>query len=157
MRAVSGALAVAALLLGPVAPAEARPAEGTGSGDSPSDAWKKRTSLLVMPQRPRQNNVVRILAHCPTTANHALIGSTAFRLKGSARMYREVGLGLSGRGFGRRSVSISYYAPRGHHIVRMTCVKVTIDKKTRVSRVKVISRYAVPLQVRKFRISQFFR
>jgi hypothetical protein len=164
MRAVVGLAAVAALLMGPDAVAEPTPTPTPAPAPTPAPtpapaggpAWKQRTSLLVMPQRPRQNNVLRILAHCPTAANHALIGSTAFRLKGSARLYREVGLGLSDRGFGRRSVSISYYAPLGHHVVRMKCVKVTIDKKTRLSRVKVISRYALPLQVRKFRIWQFF-
>ncbi|MBB6346259.1 hypothetical protein ACWGH8_12965 [Nonomuraea muscovyensis] len=155
MRSVPAMAAITALLLGPAAPAQAAPAPGE-AGDPPSDSWKRRTSLLVMPQRPRQNNVVRILAHCPTAANHALIGSTAFRLKGSARLYREVGLGLSDRGLGRRSVAISYYAPLGHHVVHMTCVKVTIDKRTRVSHRKVISRYALPLQVRRFRIGQFF-
>ncbi|WP_101787447.1 hypothetical protein [Nonomuraea indica] len=164
MRSVAALVAVTASLLGPGVPALAPPVLAAGGdppvlaagGDPPSDGWKRRTSLLVMPQRPRQNNVVRILAHCPTAANHALIGSTAFRLKGSARLYREVGLGLSDRGLGRRSVVISYYAPLGHHEVRMTCVKVTIDKRSRVSHRKVISRYVVPLQVRRFRISQFF-
>lgn len=155
MRSVAAMVAVTASLLAPGVPALARPVPGAG-GDPPSDGWKRRTSLLVMPQRPRQNNVVRILAHCPTSANHAVIGSTAFRLKGSARWYREVGLGLSDRGLGRRSVAISYYAPLGHHEVRMTCVKVTIDKRSRVSHRKVISRYAVPLQVRRFRVSQFW-
>ncbi|MFG3437664.1 hypothetical protein ACGF0J_10515 [Nonomuraea sp. NPDC047897] len=154
MRSVAAMVVAIASLLGPGVPAHARPVPG-GRGDPPSDGWKQRTSLLVMPQHPRQNDVVRIFVHCPTAANHALIGSTAFRLKGSARLYREVGLGLSDRGLGRRSVGISYYAPLGHHVVHLTCVKVTIDKRTRVSHRKVISRYAVPLQVRRFSLKRF--
>ncbi|MER5318255.1 hypothetical protein [Streptosporangium roseum] len=140
-------------------PANGRPAtggSGSGSGSDGPDGWKKRTSLRVLPQWPRQNNNVRILAHCPTTANHAVIGSTAFTLKGSTRLYREVGLGLSDRGLGRRAVSISYYALPGYHEVCMKCVKVTIDQKTRIRKIRVISRYSVPLQVRRFRIAQFF-
>ncbi|WP_162795182.1 hypothetical protein [Nonomuraea lactucae] len=160
MRSVVAVGAVATLLMGPSASAEVPRDRHAGirpvTGDTIPDAWKKRTSLLVLPQRPRQNNVVRVFAHCPPAANHAIIGSTAFTLKGSSRLYREVGLGLSDRGLGRRSVSISYYAFLGHHEVLMKCVKVTINQKTRLRKVKVISRYAVPLKIRKFRISQFF-
>ncbi|ACZ91615.1 hypothetical protein [Streptosporangium roseum] len=181
MRSVAGMGAATVLMMGPgvaagvsptpqvstapastappvsTAPTSTAPTSGASvTGGSGPDGWKKRTSLRVLPQWPRQNNNVRILAHCPTAANHAIIGSTAFTLKGSTRLYREVGLGLSDRGLGRRAVSISYYALPGYHEVCMKCVKVTIDQKTRIRKIRVISRYSVPLQVRRFRIAQFF-
>jgi hypothetical protein len=124
--------------------------------DGIPDEWKKRTSLRVLPHRPRQNDVVRIFVHCPPAANHAIIGSTAFTLKGSPRFYREVGLSLSDRGLGRRAVLISYYALRGHHEVELECVKATVDDKTRLRRTKLISRCDVPLFVRRFDVRRFF-
>ncbi|WP_336213777.1 hypothetical protein [Nonomuraea sp. LPB2021202275-12-8] len=151
---------MAALVMGQSAPAEALRASSESIGITARDPipaeWKNLTSLRVLPERPRQNNDVRILAHCPVAANHAVVGSTAFTLKGSRRLYREVGAGLSDRGLARRSVSISYYALLGHHEVHMKCVKVTIDQKTRFRKIRVISRCSVPLLVRRFRIAQFF-
>ncbi|MEU8250254.1 hypothetical protein [Nonomuraea sp. NPDC048916] len=155
MRAFLGMALVAALVMGPGQAAGARTDPPT-TDDQPKDDWKKLTSLRVLPEWPRQNDVVRIFVHCPTEANHAIIGSTAFTLKGSWRLYREVGLGLSDRGLGRRSVIISYYALPGHHQVRMKCVKVTINHKTRIRKIRVISRCTVPLTVRRFSLSRFF-
>jgi hypothetical protein len=155
MRVLTGmalVAALAALAMGPGPAAEARTAV---TDDPPPEDWKKLTSLRVLPEHPHQNDIVRIFAHCPVTANHAIIGSTAFALKGSRRLYREVGLGLSDRGLGRRAASISYYALLGHHEVRMTCVKVTIDPETRYRKIQVISRCTAPLTVRRFRLSQF--
>ncbi|MGN9783045.1 hypothetical protein ACTMTF_16555 [Nonomuraea sp. ZG12] len=154
MRALMGMALVAALAMGSGPAAEAR-TEPAATDDPPPKDWKKLTSLRVLPEAPRQNNIVRIFAHCPVTANHAIIGSTAFALKGSRRLYREVGLGLSDRGLGRRGAVISYYALLGHHEVRMTCVKVTIDPKTRFRKIREISRCTVPLTVRRFRLGQF--
>ncbi|MFC7647151.1 hypothetical protein ACFQX6_46470 [Streptosporangium lutulentum] len=77
---------------------------GKNGGQIPPEL-KNVTSLRVLPWNPRQNNNVRIFVHCPPTSNHAIIGSTAFNLKGSRRIYREVGLGLSDRGLGRRSAA----------------------------------------------------
>ncbi|MGW0803490.1 hypothetical protein [Nonomuraea sp. NPDC002799] len=152
---------VAALVAGaPVsrAPVSRAPAEGVpkGAGDGIPAEWRKRTTLRVLPGRPRQNSNVRLLGHCPTTADHAIIGSTAFNLKGSRRLYREVGASPSDRGLFRRSVSISYFALPGDHEVRMTCVNVTMNQKTRIRKIDVISRCSVPLEVRRFRIAQFF-
>ncbi|MFD8532402.1 hypothetical protein ACFV0L_33805 [Streptosporangium canum] len=160
MRSVIGLGVAAALVMGSGVPATASPPPPAGigavTGDHIPAELKNRTSLRVLPEWPRQNNNVRILAHCPPAANHAIIGSTAFTLKGSTRLYREVGLGLSNRGLGRRAVSISYYVLPGDHEVCMKCVKVTINQKTRIRKIRVISRYSVPLQVRRFRIAQFF-
>lgn len=97
-----------------------------------------------------------MLLHCPDDSNHAIVGSTAFPLKGSWRSYREVGVGLSERGFGRRGIIISRYAPPGHHEVHMKCVKVTIDKATHLRKVKVLGRASEPLFVREFRVKQYF-
>lgn len=119
-------------------------------------ALKNVTSLRVLPWDPRQNNNVRILVHCPPVSNHAIIGSTAFNLKGSRRIYREVGLGLSDRGLGHRSASISYFALPGYHEVCLKCVKVTMNQQTRIRRIRVVGRDSVPLLVRRFRIEQFF-
>jgi hypothetical protein len=152
MRVLTGMALVATLAIGPGPAAEARTA---ATDDPPPEDWKKLTSLRVLPEHPHQNDIVRIFAHCPVTADHAIIGSTAFALKGSRRLYREVGLGLSDRGLGRRAAGISYYALLGHHEVRMTCVKVTIDPRTRFRKIQVISRCTVPLTVRRFRLSQF--
>ncbi|MGV9776691.1 hypothetical protein [Streptosporangium sp. NPDC003464] len=170
MRSVIGLGVTAVLVMGPGLPATASPPSPAGigavtpppagigaiTGDHIPAELKNRTSLRVLPEWPRQNNNVRIFVHCPPTANHAIIGSTAFTLKGSTRIYREVGLGLSDRGLGRRAVSISYYALPGYHDVCMKCVKVTIDEQTRIRKIRVISRYSVPLQVRRFDIGQFF-
>ncbi|MCP2347246.1 hypothetical protein [Nonomuraea roseoviolacea] len=158
MRSVAGTVAVAVLLAGPatLAVLPCRPAAAAASrGPLPKD-WKKRTSLRILPQWPRQNDTVRVFVHCPTKANHALIGSTAFTLKGSWRIYREVGLGLSDRGLGRRGVGISYYAFPGDHLAHLKCVKVTINEHTRIRKVRVISRFTVPLVVRPFRLGRFF-
>ncbi|GGO77598.1 hypothetical protein [Nonomuraea cavernae] len=152
MRVLMGMALVAALAMGPAADARTAPAT---SDDSPPKDWKKVTSLRVLPELPRQNDVVRIFVHCPTTANHAIIGSTAFALKGSRRFYREVGLGLSDRGLGRRAVIISYYTLLGDHDVRLKCVKVTINQKTRLRKIRLISRCTVPLTVRRFRLARF--
>ncbi|MEV6868854.1 hypothetical protein AB0M44_48790 [Streptosporangium subroseum] len=119
-------------------------------------ALKKVTSLRVLPWNPRQNNNVRIFVHCPPVSNHAIIGSTAFNLKGSRRIYREVGLSLSNRGLGRRSAGISYFTLLGYHEVCLKCVKVTMNQQTRLRRIRVIGRDSVPLLVRRFRIEQFF-
>nr|WP_055505780.1 hypothetical protein [Nonomuraea pusilla] len=118
--------------------------------------WKRVTSLRVVPRRPQQNDVVRIFVHCPTQANHAIIGSTAFTLKGSRRLYREVGLGLSKRGLGRKGVVISYYALPGYHPVLLRCVKATMRKVSRIRRTRVVGRAAAPLVVRPFRLRRFF-
>ncbi|MEU6743104.1 hypothetical protein [Streptosporangium sandarakinum] len=117
---------------------------------------RKVPSLRVLPFDPRQASHVRIFVHCPRTANHALIGSTAFNLKGSRRIYREVGLGLSDRGLGHRAASISYYALPGFHEVCLKCVKVTMNLRTRIRHIRVVGRAAVPLIVRRFSIWQFF-
>ncbi|GAA3075830.1 hypothetical protein [Streptosporangium carneum] len=118
--------------------------------------WKNITSLRVLPEWPRQHNDVRVFVHCPPEANHALVGSTAFNLRGSRRLYREVGIGISKRGLGRDAVSISYYALPGVHEVCLKCVKVKIDHETRIRRIHLISRYSVPIRVRRFDIAQFF-
>ncbi|MFC3979835.1 hypothetical protein [Streptosporangium jomthongense] len=119
-------------------------------------AWKNITSLRILPAWPRQRNDVRLMVHCPTGANHATVGSTAFALRASRHPYREIGLGLSDRGIGRDAVSISYYAPLGPHMVRLRCVKVKIDHETRIRRIRLISRVAAPVFVRRFNIAQFF-
>ncbi|MEV0616836.1 hypothetical protein AB0I81_26195 [Nonomuraea sp. NPDC050404] len=148
MRGIVPVLAVAVLVPALMsAPAVA--------GEWPPD-WRELTSFQVMPHAPHQNDVIRVLLHCPGDANHAIVGSTAFTLKGSWRPYREVGLGLSERGFARDGVIISRYAPPGHHKVRLKCVKVLIDKATRLRKVKVLSRAYAPLLVRDFRIRQYF-
>lgn len=134
-------------------------ATATGAGVARADTsppWKKLTSFLVMPEAPHQNDVIRVLLHCPVEANHAIVGSTAFTLKGSWRRYREVGVSLSDRGFGKRGVIISRYAPPGDHEVHMKCVKVTIDKASGLRKVKVLSRGWAPLLVRDFRVRQYF-
>ncbi|NUW44417.1 hypothetical protein [Nonomuraea rhodomycinica] len=164
MRSVTGTAAAvllaspatATLAAVPCPPAAANAAAPVAAsrGPLPKD-WKKRTSLRILPQWPRQNDTVRVFVHCPTKANHALIGSTAFTLKGSWRIYREVGLGLSDRGLGRRGVGISYYAFPGDHLAHLKCVKVTIDEHTRLRKVRVISRFTVPLVVRPFRLRRF--
>ncbi|MER7501539.1 hypothetical protein AB0L05_38140 [Nonomuraea pusilla] len=118
--------------------------------------WKRVTSLRVVPRRPQQNDVVRIFVHCPTKANHAIIGSTAFTLKGSRRLYREVGLGLSKRGLGRKGVVISYYALPGYHPVLLRCVKATMRKVSRIRKTRLVGRAAAPLVVRPFRLRRFF-
>ncbi|TYB69088.1 hypothetical protein FXF51_07480 [Nonomuraea sp. PA05] len=145
MRAIIGMAAAAVLTTVTAAPAHA--------GTPP---WRKLTSFFVMPHAPHQNDVVRVLLHCPEEANHAIVGSTAFTLKGSWRIYREVGLGLTGRGFARDGVIISRYAPPGHHDVHLKCVKVTIDKATHLRKVKVLSRASAPLLVREFHVKQYF-
>ncbi|NJP94272.1 hypothetical protein HCN51_33365 [Nonomuraea sp. FMUSA5-5] len=146
MRAIIGMAAAAVLIAAQAGVAHA--------GTPPP--WRKLTSFFVLPSAPHQNDVVRVLLHCPDEANHAIVGSTAFMLKGSWRTYREVGLGLSERGFARDGVIISRYAPPGHHEVRMKCVKVTIDQHTHLRKVKVLSRASVPLFVREFRVRQYF-
>lgn len=164
MRPVIGMGVAAALMMGPNVSAEASRTPSTTpsvstrktGGDHIPAEWKTRTSLRVLPHSPRQRNIVRIFAHCPKKANHAIIGSTAFTLKGSRRLYREVGLGLSDRGLGTRSASISYYALLGFHQVCMECVKVTIDQETRLRRIQVIGRDSAPLRIRRFRAEQFF-
>ncbi|MGP4101496.1 hypothetical protein [Nonomuraea sp. KM90] len=153
--AVTAVLAAVLSTVVTTGPAAAQVARGDDDDDS-TPLWQKLTSFRVSPEVPHQNDVIRVLLHCPVEANHAIVGSTAFTLKGSWRIYREVGVGLSGRGFGRRGVIISRYAPPGDHEVRMKCVKVTIDKATGLRKVKLISRAAGPLTVRKFRIGQYF-
>ncbi|MER5645789.1 hypothetical protein [Streptosporangium sp. NPDC002524] len=119
--------------------------------------WLKNVpSLRVLPLWPRQASHVRIFVHCPPKSNHALIGSTAFNLKGSRRLYREVGLGLSDRGLGHRAASISYFALPGFHEACLKCVKVTMNQETRIRRIRVLGRDSVPLYVRRFSIWQFF-
>ncbi|MFF3439809.1 hypothetical protein [Streptosporangium sp. NPDC002721] len=117
---------------------------------------KKVPSLRVLPLWPRQASHVRIFVHCPPKSNHALIGSTAFNLKGSRRIYREVGLGLSDRGLGHRAASISYYALPGFHEACLKCVKVTMNQQTRIRRIRVLGQDSTPLYVRRFSIWQFF-
>ncbi|MEW9553022.1 hypothetical protein [Nonomuraea sp. NPDC050783] len=150
MRAAIRAGAMAALVIGQVT--VALPARG----DRVPAAWKHRTSLRVVPDRPRQNDFVRVFVHCPPAANHATVGSTAFTLKGSRRLYREVGVSLSDRGLGRAAVSISSYALPGDHEALLRCVEVTIDPRTRVRKVRVVGRCAVPLRVRRFTVARFF-
>ena len=167
MRLITQIGVAATLMVGQGAPAEPvpTPAATTGvtpSPSSPSDknpipkALRKVPSLRILPSRPRQGSHVRVFVHCPKKANHAIIGSTAFRLKGSRRIYREVGAGLTGRGLAHRSVSISSYALLGFHEALLKCVKVTINTKTRFSRTRVIGRDAIPLYVRRFSIWQYF-
>ncbi|MCK2217870.1 hypothetical protein MF672_029340 [Actinomadura sp. ATCC 31491] len=151
MRAAISAGAITALVIGQVA--VAAPAFG---GDHIPPAWKHRTSLRVVPDRPRQNDFVRLFVHCPPAANHAIVGSTAFALKGSRRLYREVGVSLSDRGLGRDAVSVSYYALPGDHDVLLRCVRVTMDHRTWIRKIKVVGRYAVPLRVRRFTVGRFF-
>ncbi|MEV0829229.1 hypothetical protein [Nonomuraea rubra] len=145
MRAIVGMAAAAVLVTA---------APGTAHAGPPP--WRKLTSFFVTPYAPHQNDVIRVLLHCPDESNHAIVGSTAFPLKGSWLAYREVGVGLSGRGFGRRGIIISRYAPPGHHEVYMKCVKVTIDKATHLRKVKVLGRASAPLFVREFRVKQYF-
>ncbi|MEV4529402.1 hypothetical protein [Streptosporangium sp. NPDC049304] len=117
---------------------------------------KKVPSLRVVPTWPRQASSVRIFVHCPPNSNHAIIGSGAFNLKGSRRIYREVGLGLSNRGLGHRAASISRFVLPGYHGACLTCVKVTMNKQTGIRRIKVLGRASAPLYVRRFSIWQFF-
>ncbi|MFF5110213.1 hypothetical protein [Streptosporangium sp. NPDC000509] len=117
---------------------------------------KKVPSLRVVPTWPRQASSVRIFVHCPPNSNHAIIGSGAFNLKGSRRIYREVGLGLSNRGLGHRAASISRFVLPGSHGACLTCVKVTMNKQTGIRRIKVLGRASAPLYVRRFSIWQFF-
>lgn len=163
MRLVAQIGVAATLMVGPGAPpvpvttpTPTPTATATGGGSTIPPALKKVPSLRVLPSEPRQSSHVRIFVHCPKKANHAIIGSTAFQLKGSRRIYREVGMGLSDRGLGHRAVSISYYALPGWHDAFLKCVKVTMNKKTRFSRTRVIGRDAIPLYVRRFSIWQYF-
>ncbi|MGC5016475.1 hypothetical protein ACLQ2R_37405 [Streptosporangium sp. DT93] len=168
MRSVTTMVTAAVLLLGPGVPAEpatagdalrthpVTPGFQGGGGDTIPPALRNVTSLRVLPRRPRQAGYVRVFVHCPPESNHAIIGSTAFTLKGSRRLYREVGLGLSDRGLARRGVSISYSALPGRHGACLTCVKVTMDQRTRVRRIRVIGRDSAPLRVRRFGVRQFF-
>lgn len=120
------------------------------------EALKKVTSLRVLPPWPRQASHVRIFVHCPRGSNHALVGSSAFPQKGSTRLYREVGMGVSDRGLAHHSASISYFALPGAHGACLKCVKVTMNKKTRIRRIRVTGRASAPLYVRRFSIWQFF-
>ncbi|MEU8397163.1 hypothetical protein AB0C28_18380 [Nonomuraea sp. NPDC048892] len=176
MRSITSVAAALALAASPAAvPLSAPPAAATAAttptttaataaataatDDNDNDdepKWRKLTSFRISPEAPHQNDVLRVLLHCPVEANHAILGSTAFMLKGSWRRYREVGVGLTSRGFGRRAVIISRYAPPGDHVVRMKCVKVTIHKPSGLRKVKVLSRDALPLTVRHFHIGQYF-
>ncbi|MEU8362222.1 hypothetical protein AB0C27_40010 [Nonomuraea sp. NPDC048882] len=140
----------------PTATAAATAAATDDNDNDDEPKWRKLTSFRISPEAPHQNDVLRVLLHCPVEANHAILGSTAFMLKGSWRRYREVGVGLTSRGFGRRAVIISRYAPPGDHVVRMKCVKVTIHKPSGLRKVKVLSRDALPLTVRHFHIGQYF-
>ena len=148
MRTITLMAAAAALAVAPVTAAEA--ARGTDPD------WQNLTSFRVSPQAPHQNDVIRVLLHCPDEANHAIVGSTAFPIKGSWRIYREVGLGLGEKGFAKKGIVISRYAPPGRHVIRMKCVKVIADWPTGLRKVKVISRSAAPVVVRPFRLGQFF-
>ncbi|MFI9595419.1 hypothetical protein [Nonomuraea sp. NPDC052265] len=152
MRSITllAAVALASVPAGPAALAEA------ASGQDGDTSWKKLTSFRVSPAAPHQNDAIRLLVHCPTQANHAVVGSTAFPVKGSWRMFREVGIGLGGMGFGKKGVVISRFAPPGEHEVQLKCVKVTADWLTGLRKVKVLSRSSVPLVVRPFRLGQFF-
>ncbi|MEV4800606.1 hypothetical protein AB0K18_11375 [Nonomuraea sp. NPDC049421] len=153
MRAIAAMVVTVALT---ATPAQAGEDDGTDDNDDKTPKWRKLTSFFVSPESPHQNDVIRVLLHCPDAADHAIVGSTAFPLKGSWRTFREVGVGLTGRNFGRRGVIISRYAPPGHHDVSMKCIKVRIDKKTKIRKVKVISRASASLFVRPFRIRQYF-
>ncbi|MFD1535968.1 hypothetical protein [Nonomuraea guangzhouensis] len=162
MRLVAQIGLAATLMMSPGAPLTATAGVTTspsssddGKGPIPK-ALKKVAWLRILPGNPRQASHVRIFVHCPKKANHAIIGSTAFQLKGSRRIYREVGMGFSDRGLGHRGVSISYYALPGWHKALLKCVKVTINKKTRISRTRVLGRDAIPLYVRRFSIWQYF-
>ncbi|MER5628126.1 hypothetical protein ABT061_44630 [Streptosporangium sp. NPDC002544] len=119
-------------------------------------ALKNVPSLRILPPWPRQASHVRIFVHCPPSSNHAIVGSTAFNLKGSSRLYREIGIGLSNRGLMHHSASISYYALPGPHGACLKCVKITMNKKTRIRRIRVTGRASAPLFVRRFSIWQFF-
>ncbi|GAA1634399.1 hypothetical protein GCM10009733_034250 [Nonomuraea maheshkhaliensis] len=164
MRSITSVAAALALAAPPAAvPLTAPPAAATATATATSTddnddepKWRKLTSFRISPEAPHQNDVLRVLLHCPVEANHAILGSTAFMLKGSWRRYREVGVGLTSRGFGRRAVIISRYAPPGDHVVRMKCVKVSIHKPSGLRKVKVLSRAALPLTVRHFHIGQYF-
>jgi hypothetical protein len=150
-------LAVISLTTSPAAATDDSAATAaTDDSDDDQPKWRKLTSFRISPEAPHQNDVLRVLLHCPAEANHAILGSTAFMLKGSWRRYREVGVGLTSRGFGRRAVIISRYAPPGDHEVRMKCVKVSIHKPSGLRKVKVLSRAALPLVVREFHIGQYF-
>ncbi|WP_026214991.1 hypothetical protein [Nonomuraea coxensis] len=150
MRAAIWTGAVAALLIGQVA--VALPA----LADQIPPPWKHRTSLRVVPDDPQQNDFVRVFVHCPSPAEHATLTSTAFMLRSSWRPYREVGISLSNRGLGRKTVGISYFTPPGDYEVVLRCVQDKIDKKTRLKKLKLISWYVVPITVRPFRVAHFF-
>jgi hypothetical protein len=119
-------------------------------------ALKNVPSLRILPPWPRQASHVRIFVHCPPSSNHAIVGSTALNLKGSNRLYREIGVGLSNRGLAHRAASISYFALPGPHGACLKCVKVTMNKQTRIRRIRVTGRASAPLFVRRFSIWQFF-
>ncbi|MEV4750033.1 hypothetical protein AB0K21_27000 [Streptosporangium sp. NPDC049248] len=127
-----------------------------GGRNSIPKALKNVPSLRVLPPWPRQASHVRIFVHCPPSSNHALVGSTAFPQKGSTRRYREVGMGVSNRGLAHHSASISYFALPGPHGACLKCVKVTMNKQTRIRRIRVTGRAFAPLYVRRFSIWQFF-
>ncbi|HUR08142.1 MAG TPA: hypothetical protein VM347_36765 [Nonomuraea sp.] len=163
MRLVAQIGVAATLVVGPGAPAVSvttptptPTATATADKNPIPPALRKVPSLRVLPEQPRQASHVRIFVHCPKKANHAIIGSTAFQLKGSRRIYREVGMGLSSRGLAHRGVSISYYALPGFHKALLKCVKVTMNRKTRIGRTRVVGRDAIPLYVRRFSIWQYF-
>ncbi|GAA4237293.1 hypothetical protein GCM10023075_61930 [Streptosporangium album] len=128
----------------------------TGGRNTIPPMLKNIPSLRILPLQPRQASHVRIFVHCPPKSNHAIIGSTAFNLKGSRHIYREVGVGVSKRGLGHHSASISYYALPGFHEACLKCVKVTMNQKTRIRRIRVLGRDSTPLYVRRFSIWQFF-
>ncbi|GAB2933294.1 hypothetical protein ACFMQL_05545 [Nonomuraea fastidiosa] len=153
MRAIAAMAVTLALVAAPVQAAED---DDDGNGDGKKPVWRTLTSFFVSPESPHQNDVIRVLLHCPDAASHAIVGSTAFPIKGSWRTFREVGVGLTGRNFGRRGIIISRFAPPGHHEVRMKCVKVRIDRKKGIRKVKVISRASASLTVRPFHIGQYF-
>jgi hypothetical protein len=152
MRSIRLMVVAAALATTPVTAAEA----ARGGVEETGPPWQKLTSFLVRPQAPHQSDAIRVLLHCPIEANHAIVGSTAFPVKGSWRLFREVGVSLSGQGFGKAGIIISRFAPPGRHNVLMKCVKVTIDKATGLRKVKVLGRSSAPLVVREFRVRQFF-
>ncbi|MFC5824589.1 hypothetical protein [Nonomuraea insulae] len=143
MQPIMRTATLTALLMVQALPAAAARADD----ESAPPPLSKLSSFRVMPRVLHQKDVLRVLMKCPVRANHAVIGSTAFTLKGSWRSFREVGVNLSNGGFGKHAIPISRFAEPGHHDVHIKCVKVTLDHATGFKKVKLLSRASTPILI----------
>jgi hypothetical protein len=125
----------------------ALPAAAVRQDSGPPSPLRKLSSFRVLPRVLYQREVLRVLMKCPARANRGVVGSTAFTLKGSWRSFREVGVNLSDRGFGKHAISISRFAEPGHHDVHIKCVKVTIDHATGFKNVELLRRASTSILI----------